>query len=413
MGNGQELRSSLDLNGNKKLEPHGYKNKNETKESNTISEILKKLNRTIKTFAIVTLGTLAVSNISNDYSYGAAFQKYFYVLPTLTRKDIKVKENSIYVDGKKFKLFEKNIYYYPNGTRNKPFTIQQKGIINREYGDPSDGIADINFMLMQQVKADWKENSPNYSANLDSSIAKYKGLGYYCFQVGISLPYTNTKYNSGEKILYFETPKPVNYKEFLVDINVLYKINKTNAQFYGDSNKVFVKRFIQDEDYLHGLMYGTGVGYSKVGNLNYRYFIFGKYTYVELPEVKIIKFSDKNKFSDVPLFKIKNLLTVYKEVPLAYQIHYIPGYGDGTKSFPFKMNSSSTWRGPGYYYFPGIKGAFIPRFRTLNKVYNEKYLKKIYNKVYSKDYSKNLMSYKNMIYSGVMIKGKMFFYSES
>ncbi|MGC8479108.1 MAG: hypothetical protein ACP5M9_00350 [Candidatus Micrarchaeia archaeon] len=369
------------------------------------SEFLSKIKRTstiVATFAAFSLGA---PNILNSKADAAPFISYYYVIPTLKRDELKVKGDDVTIGGREFKLFKKNLHYFPKGTEKRPFAVQQLGVLNKKYGSSSEGLTGINVTLIGVAQTIWRMDAANYADYLQNNATNYKGLGYYCFQVGVSLPFRRTWYNLGEGVLYLETPKPVTYKEFLTDANTLYKLTKNTAEFYGDSNKEFVKQFIYQTDYTF-----AGINpraplesyFSYVKGRTTKYFLAGAYTKVNLPGLKITKFVEyKNN-------DIRGLFRVYNGVLLKITKNYIPGYGDGTRSFPFKITKDNLkWRGPGYYYFQNINGAGKNlKLMTASKVDSKSYLKDIYNRVYAE------IRHKNFIYSALRIKGKLFFYAQ-
>ena len=381
-------------------------------DGNKLSESLSKIKRASAIITTFTLTALGATNIFNNIVDAAPFTSYYYTIPTVKRDEIKVKKNDVVIGGKKFKLFKGKLHYFPEGTEKRPFATQEIGVLNKDYGAPSEGLTAINVTLMGTANTIWRMNTANYANYLQNNVADYKGLGYYCFQVGVPLPFQKTQYNLGEGLFYLETPKKVTYKEFLSDINTLYKITKNNAEFFGDSDKQFIKQFIYDNNYIHGMINPRShirTNLSYIGGKTARYFLAGAYTNVNLPGLKVIKFSKDEKNH------IRGLFKLYCGVPLKKQINYIPGYGDGTSSFPFKVtNKNLKWRGPGYYYFKDANGSFrYSQFMIFNKVYSKSYLKKIHSILYSKVNQKRLLNIDNFIYSGVKIKGKLFFYAQT
>ncbi len=411
MDAGFKLRSSL---ASQESETRAQAQK---KEHSMLSESLSKAKRSVATFATIALTSLAVTNNSNNYTYGSAFQGYYYVIPTLTTNDIEVKNNKnhndkkIYIDGKEFILFDRRSYYKPGGTKNRPFSEQQIGIGNKEYGTPSDGLADMTMMLKGKVNDIWKMDSRGQTLTLDKSVANYKGLGYYCFQVGINVPYQSTENGSGEEIIYLETPKPATYKKFLYDVNLLYKLNKNNAQFYGTTNQEFVREFMEYEGYLKtDATYSNFIGekYSKSRNVVYS--LFGNEVNVKLPKLQILKFSKDYRFKLLNEPNFEGAFNLYRGVPLKYVKYFVPGYGDGSKTTPFKVTYPEIkWRGSGYYFFPKIYGGL--GLETMYKVYSKSYLKAIAKRVCTLDNDQSIPG-DNLMYYGVSINGKMFFYGQ-
>ena len=334
-----------------------------------------------------------------------------YIIPTLTPGEIKYKGNQIYIDGIEFLScnISPNASFKSNGSLYKPYVkvpyevkipTQLSGMVLTQ---------ELPTQISNIVKTDWSMGEILETEKGDNPfpLVLYDGKGHYVFKVAIktlgeqfkSLGKTleiQPTSGTGEKVIYVETPNKITYKEFLTDINTLYKFNKNTAAFFGDNNSEFIKKFLKIEDVAHLFLHlETNVQRVVPGN-TFTYNLLGESISVEFPKGFEYKLMSPNEWLKnlIPAgISFNDMFCIYRGEEFKYQkVNYVPGYGDGTKEFPFQIfKNRPVWSGKGYYAFADIASFPAPRsfesmpqihLETVKEITNKNELKNLYKKVY-------------------------------
>lgn len=361
---------------------------------------------------------------------GAMIQSGFviqpYIIPTLDPKEIEEKGNNIYVGGIKFLrcTINPNANFKSNGSLDRPYLKTPLKVTIPTPVTQMFATHTLPEEISNIVKADWNLGPIKEAGGNPNALASYDGVGHYVFKVAEQ---TLGVLNSGtdEKIFYLETPNSIKYKNFLTDLNTLYKFNKTSAVFLGDSNTEFIKEFLKRDDQAHHLLQlQTNVGRVVLGT-SVVYNVLGEQITVTLPNEFVHKLISPNQWlkNYIPKgISFDDMFCIYKGEEFKYQrINYVPGYGDGTKEFPFQINKNRPiWSGTGYYAFTDVNPFPMPRsfeimpivhIMSMDRLSNKKELKNMYRKVYKNILTgHNSDSKENFEFYGVMIDNYKFIY---
>ena len=341
-------------------------------------------------------------NVEESGGIGTPIQSGFviqpYIIPTLEPEEIQYKGNKVYVDGIEFLKcnISPNTKFTSNGSLYKPYV---KKPLEITISAPVTQMFITQFLPQEVsniVEANWNLGPINEAGGNPNALASYDGKGHYVFKVATPILGLQSLGTSGENIFYLETPNNVTYKQFLTDLNTLYKFNKTSAYFYGDNNLQFINEFIKRNDEAHHFLQPLKNVGRTVHGITLMYTVLGELIAVKLPNKFIHKLITpeqllKNYIPEGVSFN--DMFCIYRGEEFKYQeINYVPGFGDGTKEFPFQINKNRPiWSGRGYYAFTDINSFPMPKSfeitplihaMTTKEISNRDELKLLYEKVY-------------------------------
>ena len=370
-------------------------------------------------------------NVEVSAGTGAPIQSGFviqpYIIPTLEPEEIKYKGNEVYVDGIEFLQcnISPNTKFTSNGSLYKPYV---KKPLEVTISTPITQMFITQFLPQEVsniVKANWNLGPIKEAGGNPNALASYDGKGHYVFKVATPTLGLQSLGSSGENVFYLETPNSITYKQFLTDLNTLYKFNKTSAVFYGDNNKEFIKEFLKRDDEAHHILQlRTNIG-RVVQGITMTYNVLGEPIVVNLPNEFIHKLSTPEQVlkSYIPEgVSFNDMFCIYRGEEFKYQkVNYVPGFGDGTKEFPFQINKNRPiWSGRGYYAFTDINSFPMPRSfestsiihaMSTKEISNKDELKLLYKKIYENgSVYQNPNSKENAIFYGVTIGKYKFIY---